>query len=246
MLSGVGSLCLRTQDYGTDNFIFPGNFVGFNITPDVQSKEAKGWVGGQLQTLASAISSSSYTLTLDMEYVDWNTLSWAFDEVPQTATNAVIPYTKAAIANASGVVTDPDITAATRVYAYVSSRGPWGEAGPILAATVIESAGSFSVGAGYANAPITYHFDRTVAEVDTIGLLPNGQQFGKLSFSGLGYGPAFPKGIMISVPEITRKSSPSFETADVPKLTVEYGISIPAGSDKPFRFYNLASIPVTP
>lgn len=242
MLSGVGSLCLTTTDYGVDNFIFPGNFVGFKLTPDVQSKEAKGWVGGQLQTLATAISSTSYTLTLDMEMLDWNTLGWAFDEVPQVATNAVIPYTKAAVATSAGVINDAAITSGMTVFCYVAGRGAWGDAGPIPKASVTVASGTITLGVGYANAPITYHFKKTAAQVETIGVLPNGQKYGKLSFSGVGFGPEFPKGIIIVVPEITRKSSPSFETADVPKFTVEYGVSIPQGSDKPLRFYNLDTI----
>lgn len=243
MLSGVGNLCLRTRDYGVDDFTYPAAFVGFRINTDIQSKEAKGWVEGQIQTLASAIASTAYTLVLDTEFIDWNTLGWAFDEVPQKATNAAIPYTKAAVASGAGVINDPQIKTGMKVFCYVSGRGPWGEAKPIPKASVTVAAGSITLGVGFAGAPITYHFEDTASEVETIGLLPGGQSYGTLSFSGVGYGPMFPKGIIISIPSINRKSSPSLETADVPKLTVEYGINIPSGSTKPFRFYNLASIP---
>lgn len=245
MLSGVGSLCLRTRDYGDDDFVFPAAFVNFSITSDVQSKEAKGWVAGRLQTMASAVAEESYTLTLEAEYIDWPTLGWAFDEVPQVATSAVVPFTKAAVANSSGVISDADITSGMKVFCYVAARGSWGEPGPIPNDDVTVGSGTITLGSGFANAPITYHYEKSLASVETIGLLPNGQKYGNLSFSGLGYGPAFPKGIIINVPSITRKSSPSLETSDVPRLTVEYGISVPQGSDKPFRMYNLATVPTT-
>src|SRR4028118_1877068 len=243
MLSGVGNLCLLSLDYGDDSFAFPQAFVDFNINSDVSSKEARGWVNGKKQVLASAIDSESYTLTLAMEFVNWQILAWAFDQRPQKVTNAVLPYTKSAIANNSGVVTDPQIKAGTKLFAYVAAKGPWGNARPLKKTEVTVSAGSFSVGAGFAAAPITYHFTDTVAEIDSIGAVTGAQKFGKLGFSGLGYGPEFPNGILIVVPEITRKSSPSFETGDVPKFSVEYGINIPQGSDSPFRFYDMSSIP---
>lgn len=235
-------MCLRTLDYDTDNFIFPGRFVGFTFSQDSSSKEAQGWVDGRLQVLSSAVASVTNTLTLDLDHITWSGLGWAFDEVPSTSTAQVVPYTKAAVADGSGDIADADIEGTETVYAYVSGRGTWGEPGAIPNTSVTVSAGSIGVSATYANAPITYHWNRSIASIQTIGVNPNPQRYGKLAFSGLGYGPEFPDGIIISIPDITRKSSPSLETSDVPRMTVEYSANVPAGSPSPIRYYNLATI----
>lgn len=241
MLSGVGSLCLTTLDYEANNFIFPGQFVEFSITADVSSKEALAWVKGKKQVVSSDVDTEKYTLTLTSEYVDWPTLGWAFDEVPSVSSNALVPITKAAVTDSSGVINDSDIPAGTDVFCYVSSRGSWGEAHAIDPSKVSASAGSITL-SEYPNAPITYHFEKSYANIETIGVETDAQQYGKLAFSGIGYGPEFPQGIVIVVPEVTRNSSPSLATDDVPRFTVEYSANVPTGFTKPFRFYNLATV----
>lgn len=241
MLSGVGSLCLKTKDYEDENFIFPGKFVEFSISADVTSKEAFAWAGGKKQVVSSAIDTESYTLTISSDFVDWVTLGWAFDEVPGSSTNALVPITKAAVTDSSGQITDPDIPASPKPFCFVNSRGSWGEAHAIEPSKVTASAGSITL-SEYPNAPITYHFEKSFANIETIGVESEAKQYGKLAFSGVGYGPEFPKGVVIVVPEITRNSSPSLATDDVPRLTVEYSANVPPGFIKPFRFYNLATV----
>ncbi len=241
MLSGVGSLCLKTLDYDASNFIFPGKFVEFNISADVTSKEALAWVGQTKQVVSSAIDTESYTLTISSDYVDWATLGWAFDEVPSVSTNKVVPITKAAVANGSGVINDAGLTGSEDVFCFVSSRGAWGEAHAIAPGDVTVGAGTITLSATYNNAPITYHYDKSYASIETIGVETSVTQYGKLAFSGVGFGPEFPDGIIIVVPEITRNTTPSLATDDVPRLTVEYSANVPSGFNKPFQFYNLAT-----
>lgn len=241
MLSGVGSLCLKTKDYEDDNFIFPGKFVEFSITANVTSKEAFAWAGGKKQVVSSSVDTEQYTLIISSEFVDWATLGWAFDEVPGVSASALVPITKAAVTDNTGKITDPDIPASTKVFCYVNSRGSWGEAHAIEPSKVTAAAGSITLG-DYKNAPITYHFEKSFANIETIGVESEAKQYGKLAFSGVGYGPEFPKGVVIVVPEITRNSSPSLATDDVPRLTVEYSANVPSGFTKPFRFYNLATV----
>ena len=242
MLSGVGSLCLKTKDFDTGNFIFPGNFVNFSFTQESSSKEAQGWVNGQLQVLSSAIASVTNTLTLELDFINWSGLGWAFDEVPTTVTNPAVPFTKATLADSSGDIEDDDISSGMTVYAYVSGRGTWGEAQAIPAASVTVTEGNIALGATYANAPITYHFDKTISSISSIGVSNTAQRYGKLAFSGVGYGSEFPDGIIIVLPDITRKSSPSLETSDVPRLTVEYSANVPPGFPSPVQYYNLATV----
>lgn len=242
MLSGVGSLCLRTLDYDAENFIFPGSFVQFELTINSTSKEAKAWVNGKKVTKSSAIDTEEASLTLTSEYADWPTLAWAFDEVPTISSNAIIPYTKAANADESGNISDPDIPGGTQVYCYVNSSGSWGLAQAIPANEVTSGSGSISLGTKYKNAPISYHFEKPASSIQTIGVNPEAKQYGKLSFSGFAYGPEFREGIIIVVPELTRKSSPSLTTDDVPQFTVEYSANVPTGSAKPFRLYNVETI----
>lgn len=241
MLSGVGSLCLKTLDYDDSNFIFPGKFVEFNISADIASKEAQAWVNGTKQTVASAIDTESYTLSISSDYVDWSTLGWAFDELPSTSTNKLVPITRAAVTNGSGAISDADVVSGSDVFCYVSTRGTWGEAGIVPSNSVTVGAGTITLGSTYANAPITYHFEKSYASISTIGVESTFTKYGKLAFSGVGFGPEFPQGIIIVVPEITRKTTPSLATDDVPRLTVEYSANTPSGFNKPFQFYNLAT-----
>jgi len=241
MLSGVGSLCLTTKDFDTANFIFPGKFVNFSFTQDSTSKEAQGWVNGQLQTLSSAIASVTNTLTLELDYIDWSGLGWAFDEVPSVSSTQLVPYTKSAVADASGSIADAQVTATSTVLAYAASRGTWGEAGIIPNTSVTVGSGTIDLGATYAGCPVTYHSERSFASIETIGVNNNPQKYGKLAFSGVAYGNEFPDGVTIVLPDITRKSSPSLETSDVPRLTVEYSANVPAGLPSAIQFYNLAT-----
>ena len=241
MLSGVGSLCLTTLDYKANNFIFPGQFVEFSITADVTSKEALAWVKGKKQVVSSAVDTESYTLRISSDYVNWATLGWAFDEVPSVSATALVPITKSAVTDSAGQITDADIPASPKPFCFVNSRGSWGEAHAIDPSKVSASAGSITL-SEYPNAPITYHFEKSYANIETIGVETDAQQYGKLAFSGIGYGPEFPQGIVIVVPEVTRNSSPSLATDDVPRLTVEYSANVPTGFTKPFRFYNLATV----
>jgi hypothetical protein len=242
MLSGVGDLCLRTLDYDTDNFIFPGKFVEFSLSSDTTSKEALAWVNGNLQTVASGIDKTSYTLTISSDYVDWPTLGWAFDEVPSISANKLVPVTKAAVADGSGVITDANVTASDEVFCFVGSRGTWGEPHAIAAADVTVGAGTITLSATYINAPISYSYDRSYASIETIGVESNVTKYGKLSFSGLLYGPSFPDGVVIVIPDISRKSDPELATGDVPRFTVEYSANVPTGFNKPFKMFNLATV----
>lgn len=243
MLSGVGSLCLKTKDYDDKNFIFPGQFVQFSLEAAASSKKALAWVNGRKQPVSSAVDTEEFKLTISSEYVDWSTLGWAFDEVPRASTNVLVPFTKAAVADDSGVISDPDIQSSDKVFCYVSSKGSWGEAQAIDSSVVTVNAGSIGVSAKYANAPITYHYDKSIGNIQTIGVeTDNITQYGKLAFSGVAYGPEFTQGVIIVVPDITRESTPSFTTDDVPRFTVEYSANVPAGFKKPFQLYNLATV----
>lgn len=242
MLSGVGGLCIRTLDYKDTNFIFPGDFVEFQLNISSTSKEASAWVAGRKVVKSSAVASEEATLTLSSEFVNWATLSWAFDEIPDVSSNQLVPITKATNADSDGNISDPDIPSGTRVYCYVNSSGSWGLAQAIPASEVTSSSGSISLGSKYKNAPISYHYEKTVSSIQTIGVNPEALSYGKLSFSGIAYGPEFIDGVIIVVPELTRKSTPSLTTDDVPKFTVEYSANVPTGSTKPFRLYNLDTI----
>lgn len=243
MLSGVGGFCLRSLTYDlTDNFIFPGSFVNFSLTVNTTSKEALAWSGGRKVTKSSAIASEETTLTLTSQYADWATLAWAFDEIPDLSQNELVPITKAANADDSGNISDSDIPGGTRVYCFVNTTGSWGLAQAIPDSEVSSSAGSISLGAKYKNAPITYHYEKPVSSILTIGVNPEAQQYGKLTFSGIAYGPEFAEGVIVVVPEITRKSSPSLTSDDVPEFTVEYSANVPTGFKKAFRLYNMETL----
>jgi len=246
MLSGVGRLAVITRDLGESTFtggniMLPGKFIDFNYQGNSTTKEASAWVDGKVKVVSSAVGNESYTLTLAFEYLDWSHLGFALDEMPQESASVVVPILKSGTANGSGVVTDADLTSGANVKAYVSVRGTWGEARFLKATEFTVGAGTLTTSATFAGAVLEYLIEKTYSSIESIGHATEATSYGKLSFVGRGYGPEFPQGILISIPDITRSSIPSIASQDVPRFEINFSANVPPGSRTPHRFYNLAT-----
>jgi hypothetical protein len=259
MLSGVGELGIFTLNQASktlgQEIFFPGQFFNFVYAGESQKKEAKAWVAGRRKTVSSAVGDESYTLTLSFQYLDWNHLGFAYDELPQTSSNVVLPITKSATIPSSSPyeIVDADITVgnATSIKAYASQRGSWGEAGHRKRVTGSPAAKQFQVDttndklifhSSDAGATVQYSIAKTYSSIDSIGYESAADDWGKLSFLGKGYGPEFPNGIIIYLPSITRASIVSMDTSqDVPEFSIEFTGNVPAGKRTPHQYFNLAS-----
>lgn len=238
MLTGFGSLALRTKNQ-TNNFIYPGKFVSFELSGDSSSNSSQGYVNGVIQTLSSAVSSETFTLTLTTQDVDFFALAWGFDALPATTASAVFPVTRTATTDGSGVINDADVSGATEVFCYLDSTTNSNTAAPVPDDSVTVGAGTITI-SSLPNQPIVYQFDKTYTNIQTIGYEAEVTKFGSLSFSGIAYGTKFKGGRTgVYIPDITRQSSPSLSTADVPELSVTYGVNVPAGKSLPVQIYEI-------
>ena len=258
MLSGFGQLRLITKDLNEgiwgQNILFPGQFVDFSFESDTAKKEAKAWVEGRKKVVASAPGEESNSLKLAHEFLDWDHLGFAYDELPQVSSNVPSPIWKTGTVPASAPyeVTDADITASTAsgVLVYITSRGTWGEAGPAKKGTTNPNAGEFVAdGANtklifhesYAGATFTYQVWKTNATIETIGREDTADSYGRMEFWGKGYGPFFPNGIDLHFHDITRAGTPSITSDDVPKFEIEFTANTPPGKRTPYEFLNPAT-----
>ncbi|MBD2628488.1 hypothetical protein [Trichormus variabilis] len=259
MLSGVGELGIFTLDQATkalgQDIFFPGLFYNFVYAGEAQSKKAKAWISGKRKNVSSAVGEETQTLKLSFQYLDWFHLGFAYDELPQTSNDVQLPIIKTVTVPSTTPyeVADNDITTgnAANLKAYLPARGAWGEAGYRKRVTAAPAAKQFQVDTtnkklifhnSDAGATVQYAIMKTYASIDSIGYENSADSFGKLSFLGKGYGPEFPNGIMIYLPNITRSSIVSMDTSsDVPEFSIDFDANVPPGKRTPHQYFNLAS-----
>ncbi|WP_016949766.1 hypothetical protein [Anabaena sp. PCC 7108] len=259
MLSGAGELGIFTLDQATktlgQEIFFPGLFYNFVYAGESQSKKAKAWISGKRKNVSSAVGEETQTLTLSFQYLDWFHLGFAYDELPQTSSNVQLPIVKTATVPSTTPfeIGDTDITVnnESSVKAYLPARGSWGEAGYRKRVTAAPVAKQFKVDStakklifheSDAGATVQYTILKSYTSIESIGYENSADSFGKLSFIGKGYGPEFPNGIMIYLPNITRSSIVSMDTSsDVPEFSIDFDANVPPGKRTPHQYFNLAS-----
>ena len=256
MLFGAGSLFTTTTELENngstrgEELLFPNCLSSFELNADTSFLEAKCMDGGKIVTVASAISEETYTLNTVSQFIDFNTLSYGYDEQTQTKQNITLPQLKSATVDASGIINDADITVANAesVLVYRNSRGSWGDRKFLTVAATPGSptADEFEVDAANnqiitdvanAGAVFTYQLNKTYASIETIGL-GDSEQYGRLEFWGVCY---TTEGLMkLHVPKMGRISTPSLTVnGSVTELAIEFRPEILPGRNRPFELYNL-------
>lgn len=253
MLYGAGSLFVQSKELNVDslrgeNLIHSLAIASFSLAFEDNNIEAKALIDGRRQIVAAAISESIATLTLTFEYMDWQTLGLAFDEIAGVSTGVTLPQLKSKTATlGSGVaeVADAEILAGhvvgEDILVYVASRGSWGDRKYLTRADVTVSAGKIAIDDIYAGAVIQYSVPKTYDSIETIGVESEYDQFGKLVFQGVVSGTEFGRsGMGILIPELSRVSTPELTVnGDLAEMTVEFRASVPVGQRKPYQFYKL-------
>lgn len=258
MLYGAGSLFTVTTELENNGstrgqeLVFPNCLASFELNADSSFLEAKCLEGGRIQTVASAISEEVYTFNTTSQFIDFNTISYSFDEQKQSYTNISCPELVTATVDAAGEITDPNITAANAdsILVYRNSRGSWGGREFLTTAVTPGSptANEFEVdtvnnkiitNVANAGAIFTYQRYRTYATIDAIGL-GGGEQYGRLEFWGVCY---TTEGLMkLHIPQMGRISTPSITVnGSVTELNVEFRPEILPGRDRPFELYDISS-----
>lgn len=257
MLSGFGFPAIITRDLNAttiaQNLMFNIPLVTFNYEQNTDVKEALKWQAGQQVVADSARGRQTNTLTLGYESIDWFGLQFAFDQLA-VDTTATLPLVKQGTVPATSpyTVSDTTLTAgnAGSVKVYIDERGDWGPPGFRKSGTGTPAVGEFvadgtaktlTFNAADAGAPFTYVIDTTYTDISSIGAASSPIKIGTLSFIGQLYGPRFPENVMIHFPSITRKSDPSINTDDVPKIEIQYSANLVSGKSLPFQLYELST-----
>lgn len=257
MLTGAGSIALCSTELATngslrgEDLIMPACIAEFELSADSNFAEAKCLTDGKLQVEVADILEENYTLTLSYEYMDWNTMQVAYNELAQVQGSVALPVVKTAVVPAGGVITDADITAASEpsVKAYITIGKERIFANKVTSAPAAKNevqvdgtAGALTFfGPDAIGAIVTYVVNKTYTNVESIGVgAPN--QLGRLQFSGLVYGTEFSEPMLLVLKSISRISVPTLTiNGDLATLQVEYRASIAPGSRSVYQLYNLAT-----
>lgn len=255
MLYGAGSLYLISKDIDTnslrgENLIHPLSVASFELTFDTQNTEAKALIAGKKQIVAAAITEDIGTLKLTFEYVDWQTVQLAYDELASTTTSLQFPKLKSAVVALDGAASSISDAAFTStqvvgedVFFYVASKGTWGDRRYLTEAEVTMASGKATLAADdeFVGAVVQYTIPKTYTNIETIGVASAADGYGKLAFSGVVSGTEFGQlGMGIVVHELYRISTPQFAiTGDMAEMTIEFRTGVPAGKRKAFELYKL-------
>ena len=257
MLYGAGSLFIQSKELDVDslrgeNLIHPLSIASFSLAFEDNNIEAKALIDGKRQIVAAAISESTATLTLTFEYMDWQTLQLAFDEIAKESTGVKLPQLKSKTASGGtsstgAQVSDADILSGhvvgEDILVYVASRGSWGDRKYLTDADVTVASGILTIGTDdtYNGAVIQYSVPKNYNSIETIGVESEYDQFGKLMFQGVVSGTEFGRaGMGILIPELSRISTPELTiNGDLAEMTVEFRASVPAGQRRPYQLYKL-------
>lgn len=259
MLYGVGNLTIGTNGLDVNsliqqNVLFPGCVAAVAFNANSTFSEAKCYIDGLLQTVASAISAEDFTLDLTYEYLDWPTLQLLYGELASTG-GAAVPTAKAITIVAGGLtVSEADITTANgngaSLKAYDSTNQVFltqalaSPPGP-NEFFVDEAASTIEFNASQTGSTIQYQYDKLYSSIEAIGATPTGQQVDYLSNLNLtailSSSVDGVNGIALVVDRLERTNTPSLSIAgDKATVTINYKLITTPGNRKPFRLYKLS------
>lgn len=182
---GVGITGLRTTSIAggpSKQKGFPYYVFDFEMTEDLKTEQALGYIGGSHQVLEVLEGTSVQKFKLSTEFVNWAMSGLAYDLIQRTITNFSLPIAKqATVPKGAGPyeILDPEITAGNKDSVVVSiiDYGPsWGQAGPLNAVATAPAALEVQVTAGkitfngaQQGAPIGYMIDRLIPSANAYG-----------------------------------------------------------------------------
>ncbi|NCJ06683.1 hypothetical protein GS597_09220 [Synechococcales cyanobacterium C] len=246
ILYGFGDLELTTTDL-TTNVLLPIPGIEFEINADSDKKVARFYNKGEIQVAGSKVVERTYSIKLGIEAINWLQMQLAFGELAQTVASVALPELRyATVPSASPYeIEDADIST-TDVLCTITTRGAWGEAGPLARVTEAPATRQFQVNtaddklifnAAQAGAIFAYRLFKTHSNLQAIGAGQVADVLDNFSFSGIGYGDEFQAGAKIVVPKLARASEPTLNIQDVTKLEIEFDLLTPPGKRKPYEIY---------
>jgi len=251
LLTGIGLPSFETYKPNTD-LLIPINPITFEINGESESIQSRRYNDdGFIVIAGSRTTSKEYTLTLGIEAVDWASLEFSLGKRSTTVVNRVLARLRRGVvpATAPYEISDPTITAANvangKILASISARyvgGPMAYLAESSSSTpgpgeyYVDTANNKLIfNAAQARAPIAYRVKQTYATMQNIGYDPNAIALDDVAFSGIAFGDEFvSKGVLISIPRMTRSSIPSLSLSEVTTLTVDFKLVEQPGEGAPF------------
>ena len=263
MIFGAGSLAFRTTELDPNSLrgeelLFPGCIAEFELTADSDLLEAFCLQNGKRQRVATAIGEETFTLSTTIEFIGWDTLQFAYDELAQTSSSVAIPVVKVATVPASPgpyTIVDTDITAANEasVLVHLSERSGlnprlfMNNTSPAAPTALNEfsvdgGTNTITFDASAAGLLVTYCYDKICTTVDTLFVENTADSWGKLLFTGVANGTEFGDGVQIVIPDLSRVNTPTLNIdGTTATLEVEFSANSLPGKRKPFELYRLDS-----
>lgn len=258
-LVGAGSLYFATNSLDINsirgqNLILPGCIASFVLSFEDNKIEAKCLEGGKRELKAVAITETIATITFTFEIVNWNQLGFAYDEIPVTSTDVVIPELRRAVVDAGSIV-DADITAINEaltsdgIMAYRETESATvnanyltkvvGAPSAIDEFEVDTGATSLNFTAGNNGATIAYAVPLEYTSIASIGVASAFDRFGDFGFYGVVTSTESLQGWEIVIPKIQRVSTPEFTVnGDLAELELEAQPVLATGKRSVVEFYN--------
>lgn len=263
MYKGVGDPWIRTTDKtgsaANNQRMMVLGLLSFAVNAESNTKESSKFnSNGELVTASKVKGSTSYTLQLSMNEIDWGLEGFLAGQFPRTATNVPIPsltYDDVPTA-AAYEITDSYVTAANddEITVVITESGTWGQAGQTLThAATPASPGAGEVGvdvtngklifnAAQAGAPIAYPKFTTYTSVQDVGGPSGADTWGRFQFWGKIFVPSISNGEILYIPDAEIASEPSWTIDDgVPTVTIDCSMNTPTGWNKPYRKFNMST-----
>ena len=258
MLYGIATTSIGTNSLDANslfgqNICYDQCIAGFSLTATTNFVEAKCFVNGILQTVASAINAEDFVLELTYEFLDWTNLQLLYGELAQSG-GAAIPTSKTVdITAGSLTVTEADITTANAngasVTAYDATNGVFLTAA--VAAPpgpneyfVDEAASTIAFNASQAGSAVSYKYDKLYSDIQSIGTGKTGEAVDLLTDLNLtaivSSAVEGSEAYVLVVDKIERINTPTLQLqGDRAVFNIQYKALNAAGQRKPFRLYRL-------
>lgn len=217
--------------------LFPYPALDFEFTRKSSTEDAKAYRAGRQVSEEAIESATEYTLKLKTQISNWQMTGLARGQIERTLSAVTVPVIKRVRVGATGIISDPLITAGLPVLASIESYGSWGQAGAIPTADVVIAAGTITLPTSYSGATIMYMFDRQIASARAYGGAGVLKTLDEFQFIGEVYDNTSDKAgdSFIWLPQIKRKTKDvtiSF-TGKLVEYEIEFTPTIPAGWEEP-------------
>lgn len=216
----------------TQEKLLPMEPMEFEITGESTQLESTKYVDGTKVTAGVANDSTTYTMKIGIEAIDWLAIQFAFGELAGVTPSAALPELRYGTIPASVAYEFEDLEIDDEVIQVtLNAKGAWGEPRPLTRITGMgaPTTGQFKVdvpntkllfNAAQAGAPFAYRIYKTYTDIDSIGVEAVFQALSAFSFSGIAHTDT--GRVKIVVPKIVRFGLPSLKLSEVGKFELEF------------------------